>query len=452
MMRNSIWILLLLLGLCACNDDNSVFDVAMDELQLKYTPVAGGAMVHYSLPNNRDIFAMNIRYMNWQGRQVLKTCGYSGDSVLLDGFTKAQETTARVTLVNNRNEESEELEFSFSTQVSAPWSFFEELEVQPYWGGFRLIYKSPAVVTGMAHVFYLGTNPLTQQADTILINSFPISRGGDTLSFPVQQYREKNTVIVRTEDFQGYRVRQEIYNDIDAFQTEQWPMTVDDFNDNWMSIENPTAKTGVQYLFDGELVGEARFMASTTQNPASQPCTDVFGTYLAGPNAFNQPIILDLRERKVPAWMRIYCIYPMYAITPGPSNWEFELGNVWNSTYEDKLPCRMSVYGHAESSDPNASGWVYLGRLNQDPKATVEADRWTYAWGKIGQYAPQSIEELYEKGPIYVDIQFPARYDTYRYLKIIVHETFWRTGSEINTNENQYISLHELEIHVKKDN
>lgn len=49
-------------------------------------------MMHYRLPNN-DIFAMNIRYKDWQGLRfdILKACGYSGDSVLLDGFTRNQE-------------------------------------------------------------------------------------------------------------------------------------------------------------------------------------------------------------------------------------------------------------------------------------------------------------------------------------------------------------------------
>lgn len=40
-------------------------------------------------------------------------------------------------------------------------------------------------------------------------------------------------------------------------------MTAADFNDFGISIEDVKAKTGVQYLFDGELRGEERFIAST---------------------------------------------------------------------------------------------------------------------------------------------------------------------------------------------
>ena len=91
MMKNTIFLLLVIFGLFACEDDDSVFEPSTEGLEIKFTPVAGGAMMHYSLPNNSDIFAMNIRYKDWQGFDILKACGYSGDSVLLDGFTRNQE-------------------------------------------------------------------------------------------------------------------------------------------------------------------------------------------------------------------------------------------------------------------------------------------------------------------------------------------------------------------------
>lgn len=126
------------------------------------------------------------------------------------------------------------------------------MKVSSSWNGFQVIYKSPSVVTGMAHVFYLGTNPMTQQEDTILVTSFPIKLGGDTLNFTLQQERPINTIIVRSEDFHGYRVRQEIFPEIDAFRTEKWPMTPAEFNDFGLSQESNDSQNSVQYLFDGE--------------------------------------------------------------------------------------------------------------------------------------------------------------------------------------------------------
>ena len=62
MMKNTIFLLLVIFGLFACEDDDSVFEPLTEGLEIKFTPVAGGAMMHYRLPNNSDIFAMNIRY------------------------------------------------------------------------------------------------------------------------------------------------------------------------------------------------------------------------------------------------------------------------------------------------------------------------------------------------------------------------------------------------------
>lgn len=449
MMKNSIWLLLLIFSLYSCNDDDSVFELSTDGLEIKFTPVAGGAMMYYSLPNNRDIFAMNIRYKNWTGNEILKTCGYSGDSVLLDGFTRSQEgIQARISFVNHRNEESEPLEYQFSTQDSAPWTFFEGMVVRPSWNGFQVIYNSPAIATGMVHIFYLGTNPLTQQEDTILMSSFPITAKGDTLSFIQQQERSHNTIIVRSEDFQGFRVRQEIFPNVEVFLAEKWSMTANDFNDFGLSKESTKAKTGVEYLFDGELKGVERLIASFYEDPKLRQGTEVYGTYLAGPQAYDKPIILDMREQKTPAWLRLYCLYPLRAgHAVGAATW----GNIWIGSYEDKVPCKLSVFGHQDSSDPDAEGWVYLGGLNQAPERTAVRNRWSYLTTDLS-LAPEDVNELETKNPISVDIQLPPLRNTYRYLKVVVHDTFDSSKElGVNYNREEYFTLHELEVYVKKN-
>ena len=384
-----------------------------------------------------------------QGLDVLKACRYSGDSVLLDGFTRSQEgINAWISFVNKNSEESAAVEYQFSTLDSAPWSFFEDLNVRASWNGFQVIYKSPSIVTGMVHVFYLGTNPLTQKEDTILMSSFPITQKGDTLNFIQKQERTKNTVIVRTEDFHGFRVRQEIYPDIDAFRTEQWQMSANDFNDFGMSRESAKAKTGVEYLFDGELKGVERLIASAYEDKDARTGTEVYGAYLAGPYAYEKPMVLDLREEKIPAWIRIYCLYPMlgnHAVSP--ATW----GNVWIGSYEDKVPCRISVYGNNTSSDPDDEGWVFLGQLNQDPKREAVQKRWSRLTTDL-TLAPKDVEDLETRDPIYVDIQFPPVNNKYRYLRVLVHDTFDVSKEDgINRNLQEYFTLQELEAYVKKD-
>ncbi|HJF71790.1 MAG TPA: hypothetical protein K8V05_13635 [Butyricimonas virosa] len=454
------WILLfLLLSLFACNDDDVAFEISTEDLKIDLKPVAGGAMMYYSLPNNGEIFAMNVRYSNFRGEPILKTCSYTGDSLLLDGFIQAESSvTARVSLVNHRNEESTEKEITFETKDSAPWAFLNEdnIEVAPAWNGFRLIYKPSEVVTGMAHVFYMGINPKTKQEDTLLLESFPILASGDTITFPLKQENLKNTVIVRTEDFSGYRVRQVVYSDVDAFRTEKWALTKEDFTvprplrpmpgQESLSFESEEAKTGVEYLFDGDLKGRERMIAGLAHAVGGRDGVVEYGAFVAGPNAFEKPFILDLREKKIPAWVRMYCLYPMKAQHPASNQ---ELGDIWLGSYVDKLPCKVTVYG---SNDKNSNEWVELGRLNQNPSATVMKDWWAYLTTQTSVLAPRDLNDFDSRDPVYVDIQLPPVNEAYQFLKFVVHDTFDTPKEGMNYNRMNCFTLQELEVYVKKEN
>ena len=98
-------------------------------------------------------------------------------------------------------------------------------------------------------------------------------------------------------------------------------MSASDFNDFGLSRESAKAKTGVEYLFDGELKGLERLIASAYEDKDSRQGTEVYGAYLAGPYAYGKPMILDLREQKTPAWIRIYCLYPILAQSCGWSGY-----------------------------------------------------------------------------------------------------------------------------------
>ena len=204
----------------------------------------------------------------------------------------------------------------------------------------------------------------------------------------------------------------------------------------------------MEYLFDWELKGLERLIASAYEDKDSRQGTEIYGAYLAGPYSYEKPIILDLREPKTPAWIRIYCLYPMHANhAVGLATW----GNVWIGSYEDKVPCKMSVYGNSASSDPDDEGWVYLGQLNQDPKREAVTKRWSRLTTDL-MLAPKDVNDLETKDPIYVDIQLPPVNDKYRYLKVLVHDTFDTSKEDgINRNLQEYFTLQELEVYVKKD-
>lgn len=66
--------------------------------------------------------------------------------------------------------------------------------------------------------------------------------------------------------------------------------------------------------------------------------------------------------------------------------------------------------------------------------------------------APKDVNDLETKDPIYVDIQFPPVNNKYRYLKVLVLDTFDTSKEDgINRNLQEYFTLQELEVYVKKD-
>lgn len=434
-------LIFLLLSLFACNNEDSFFEPTTDGLKLDYKSVPGGAVLKYSLPNDRNIFSMNIRYKDYRGENVIKSCGYGGDSILLDGFIQSQNVIAQISLLDNFGKESKPFDFEFSTNDSAPWTFFDNVEVATSWNGFRVSYSKTAVSTGIAHVFYVGMNPRTQKQDTILVSSFPINSKGDTLDLVVKQERKKNTIVIRTEDFAGYRVRQEIYPDIESFIDTKLALTGDNFNDGKKSVESYLARIGIKYLFDGELRGKERFIA-----PHFNPMVPVveFGSYLAGPYAVGYPFIIDMKGEKIPSKLRLYALCKMSKRYP-PSEENQELGVIWKGVYEDKVPCKATVYG---SNDPNAdeNGWKELGKLDQDPR--IE-NPWYQAAADTQD--PIDIADLESKDPIFIDINMPATNETYRYLKLVITDTFDFIKNTIDYNPQKYITLTELELFVKKD-
>ena len=110
----------------------------------------------------------------------------------------------------------------------------------------------------------------------------------------------------------------------------------------------------------------------------------------------------------------------------------------------------MTEYARKTSADTESTKCLPLGKLDQKRDATTASDRWSFLTSSTTA-AAKTVEELAQKDPVYVDVIFPTIDETYRYLKIIVHDTFKRMNSEVNSNQQKYFTLHELEVYVKKN-
>ncbi|WP_181981228.1 DUF4959 domain-containing protein [Butyricimonas virosa] len=427
-MKNIILLLVLVFVFLSCQDDEQGFDVMVSDVEIEFNEIAGGAVMRYHIPNNSEIFSIQAEYQNDFGEKVLKQGSYLNDSIILDGFTASRsEVPVHLSLRNERNEVSSAIQMSFNTHASASYAFFEQAEIRPYWDGFMLIYETPRYVDGYANVFYMGTNPMTQKLDTLLLKTFQIEGGRDTLYFPLEQVRDKNTVIVKTEDFKGHLVRQNIWNEVPAYYAEKMePKNFKIDDPESIVFTDAASAVGWQYLFDGDTKGTQRYRSYRVE--------DKEFTFVMGPRAIGKHIILDLGENKIVAKMRFYGLL-------ATNNW-FN-GFIWDNCCANKLPNEVTIMG---SNHPeNENSWQKVGYY-KEPVALSETS-WAF---RVNDWASRatSYEELVAAAPCFMEVPFVVSEEPYRYYKIVVNSVF---TAEYGINSPEYVTFHELEVYSKKD-
>ena len=181
-----IAILLLLGSLCwfGCSDDNNVnFDTPITEDMFSFTPVEGGAIMHYTLTDRR-INKVKVEYTDEYGVSVYKVADYAVDTMVLDGFNQKHDNVpVKVTFVDRNEQVSETLEFTFNTLPSTLYTFFDDVKVNSYWDGFQVIYNLDGRAEGSASVYFVGINPTTKLQDTIFLENFRLENGQNVKAY-----------------------------------------------------------------------------------------------------------------------------------------------------------------------------------------------------------------------------------------------------------------------------
>lgn len=117
--------------------------------------------------------------------------------------------------------------------------------------------------------------------------------------------------------------------------------------------------------------------------------------------------------------------------------------------YEDKIPCEVTIYG-SNSDNPDGE-WTKLGSFSES-RFLEAKDRWAYH--STSTYYYNTLVDLEAADPVCMEITFPVTPTKYRYLKLVVDEVFIQpnyTSNYVDYNPNKYVTMHELEVYVKKD-
>ena len=442
-MKKWIYIFLAACFLCSCQDEEKVaFDATVGQDAFTFTPVPGGAVMHYKLPNDKEVMSIKVRYRNAQGEEMLRSASYACDSVELIGFNEAQQgVEAFVTLCDRANVESEPVRVTFDTKDSGPVSFFDNLSVTAGWHGFDMKYDVPDGACGLVHVFYLGESPFVSGLDTLLLGTYAFNGGSGEMHFDLQQKADSHTVIIRTEDFAGYMVKEKVWENVGAYEVAQLPATEFTFTPSCNVVDDPESKLGVSYLFDGDTKGLVNFPIKNVNE---------YYTFLAGPDAIGAPFIFEFDEPKQIAEVKLYAMLNLNGRTIPYKGNIMPYSDIWNGQYQNKLPCSFTIYGTNNKDDQ--SSWVELNAYEELP-STPNENRWSqYCISNDGNTPRlQDAEAVEAADPCVVTLQVRATEEPYRYLILVVNDTYDAKYAWVDQNPDNYVTLHELEVYTKAE-
>ncbi|MDY4043212.1 MAG: DUF4959 domain-containing protein [Marinifilaceae bacterium] len=454
-----IAILLLLGSLCwfGCSDDNNVnFDTPITEDMFSFTPVEGGAIMHYTLTDRR-INKVKVEYTDEYGVSVYKVADYAVDTMVLDGFNQKHDNVpVKVTFVDRNEQVSETLEFTFNTLPSTLYTFFDDVKVNSYWDGFQVIYNLDGRAEGSASVYFVGINPTTKLQDTIFLENFRLENGQNVKAYEIDesQRQESYTVMITTEDDRQRIARKQVWNGVEGVARALIPSTNFEFIDPFNKSKTMPYSTehwkypgalGKEYLFDGDIKG-TRGAAYFQSGKATPPFT-----FLAGPNALNKEgndvyFVLDIKEAAIVGEIRFYMrIQDTYAVDGD-----------FDNEYYSKLPCNIQIFVWTgeqdydpETNPGSKTNWKEVASFKQDPNAALE-DRWYVSKDK--QIVKVStLAALEAMDPIYLSIPFPFEQTSYRFLKIQFNETYIDPYvPSYNHNNNNNVTIHEIEVYGQK--
>lgn len=455
-MKKIFILLLVVAGFYACNkDDGGYLEVSADQNSITFEPIEGGAIMRYSV-NDPQIYRVKAAYSDQYGNAVVKLASFANDSLLLTGFNAPQENVAvQVSFLDENNNESDPTDFSFNTLASAVYSFFDDVEVESFWDGFVVRYTAPSYVSGFANVFFLGTNPLTHEQDSILLETFPIRAGGETRFYSLDdsQKSDYNTVFITTEDYKQEVARSQSWENVEAFTRimvdnsnfsliDPFNLSIEEKTDNSLSV-----RWGKEYLFDGDIKGNQRLEHYSAGSVPPQY------TFIAGPRAMQNLngdqmyFVLDIKEANIVGEIRLYSMLD-HSRMPSPS--------LYNQKYHTRTPCQVTIYAcndYVETNDPTveSGSWKEVGSFDRDPDE-VQADRW-YIVPETGYYYDiQSISAMEEADPAYMSIPIEFDGNNYQYFKIELEDTYndeWNPS--YYSNNDGYVSFHEIEVYAKKN-
>lgn len=162
---------------------------------ITYRPTLGGAVLHFTAPNDNDLLYVKASYTNSLGEEVFKVASHYTDSIEIDGFNDETVKTVRIYAIDHNNNQSEATEIQVTPQKSYIHVVEETLSMKADLGGVRVSWKNPAAKTVFVYVYY---------TDSAKTQERILSSASDSASLIIRGLDAKDySFSVMVEDFSG---------------------------------------------------------------------------------------------------------------------------------------------------------------------------------------------------------------------------------------------------------
>ncbi len=441
-MKQLLFIILIASLLFSCKEDEeAIFDVDLSDLEVAFVPFEGGAYMNYTLPDNPEIYGIQVRYKDFKGKDILIKGTHTNTQVELFGFNEAQsEVPAEIVLLDLDGNPSKPVHQTFSTLPSPALGVFDDLQVVSHWNGFRVSYPAfSGRFEGYMHIYFVGINPETHLTDSLLVSSLPFTKQGRTVKYSDidDETIDKVTVVIKTEDLRGNFVKKQVIENVEVARAGKFNSGNIAFDGS--SVEDDIKKMGWKYLFDGDVRGEQCLYNGNHLKYYSYKSE--VGAEFDGRNV----ITLDLLGGEEIAWIRIYS--HLCAKIPDLYGRYFSM----KLDYQYFYPNHVTLYGTNDINAPEEE-WVELSYYYES--ATLDRkDRWTFpAFDDENFYTIDELDLFREADPNYIQLDCDITGNQYRYLKVKINETaYYISEAGVESYRTGEFGMEELEVYVKAE-
>lgn len=422
------------LFLSSCEKDGKIlFDAEIPKENITFTAMAGAAEMNYILPDNPEIAYIEVRYKDYKGKLIKIRGSYVAQKIYLPGFIdNTQNIPIEIYLIDRSNNYSEPIQMEFDVHESAPSLLLKNVEVIPYWSGFKVKYNIDDQAEGFLHINYIGMNRMTQELDTIFIETIPIVEGEQVLDYEgyANKETESTTVIISAETKRGDSAGKKVFENVDAIMTSKFPSS------NIMlysgsSAEDEQWNVGWKYLFDEDTKGYKYLEAK-----GDSEWSDYGYSFVSGKFAVPGDWVFDLGESVVLSGVKLYT-----ALNYGTSRpWRHFMRNTMSMT-----PNKFKVYGSNDTEDPDS--WVELGSFYENVNTPVE-NRWSWRSHRSAEKY-ENLSSIENVDPCYISVSFEISDNSYRYIKLYVEELYQYDAAGNDENYYDLFSIQEFEVYAK---